>query len=200
MELGGDCAFNQVGFLLLLEEDAMGPGEHILEMQRTCGVEMRDLSPEDIKEMAPQLSLDGVVRGHYEVRSGYADPVRTTLSLCEGAKTWGLVVHEGVGATGIRLQGDRVAAVETEEGAIETQVVVNAAGPWGRRVGQWLGLNYSIRWSRETDMVLRLPPDFGPFPVVSDPGLRCYFRPQGPDQIVAGLALQRNRPSGHRRL
>ena len=188
-ELGGDCAFDQVGFMLLLEEGGIGPGEHILEMQRTYGVEMRDMSPEDIKEVAPQMNLDRVVRGHFEVRSGYADPVRTTHSLCERAKSWGLVVHEGVGATGIRLQGDRVAAVETEEGPIQTRVVVNAAGPWGRQVGQWVGLNYSIRWSREADMVLRLPSDFGGFPVVSDPGLRFYFRPQGPDQIVAGLGF-----------
>ncbi len=188
-ELGGDSGFEQVGFLLLLEEEGMGPGEHILDMQRRHGVEMRDMSPEDIKDMAPQFELGRVVRGHLEVRSGYADPVRTTRSLCEKGKEWGLAVHEGVGATGIRLQGDRVTAVETEEGTIETPVVVNAAGPWGRRVGQWLGLNYSIRWSRETDMVLRLPPGFGGFPVVSDPGLRFYFRPQGSTEIVAGLGF-----------
>jgi glycine/D-amino acid oxidase-like deaminating enzyme len=82
-----------------------------------------------------------------------------------------------------------VAAVETEEGPIETRVVVNAAGPWGRQVGQWVGLNYSIRWSREADMVLHLPPDFGPLPVVSDPGLRFYCRPQDRDKIVAGLGF-----------
>ena len=38
-------------------------------------------------------------------------------------------------------------------------------------------------------MVLHLPSDFGPLPVVSDPGLRFYFRPQDQDKIVAGLGF-----------
>ena len=48
-------------------------------------------------------------------------------------------------------------------------MVVNAAGPWAREVGSWLGLNYDLRWSRESDLVLRLPSEFGPLPVVTDP-------------------------------
>jgi sarcosine oxidase subunit beta len=186
-ELGGDSSFQQVGFLALLEAESAVPGRHVLEMEREHGVEVRELSPEDIQEVAPQFNLEGVVGAVYEPRSGYADPVRTTRCLAERAREWGLVVYEGVGATGIRLQGNRVVAVETEEGPIDTPVVVNAAGPWGRQVGLWVGRNYSIRWSRETDLVLRLPPEFGTFPVTSDPGLRIYFHSMDDDKMMAGL-------------
>ncbi len=188
-ELGGDSGFEQVGFLLLLDRETESAGDHILRTEIENGVEVQDLSVEDVSELAPQLNLDGVVRGIYEPRSGYADPTRTTRSLVEGARHLGLSAHEGTGATGIRLDGDRVAAVETAEGEIETPVVVNAAGPWGRRVGRWVGVNDSIRWSRETDLVLALPSGFGPIPVVSDPAMRFYFRPQGSDSILAGLGF-----------
>ena len=186
-ELGGDSGFQQVGFLLLLEESTVAQGAHILKTEIENGVDVKDISAGDIAELAPHLNLERVVSAIYEPRSGYADPVRTTRSLVERAKDWGLAAYEGVSATGIQLQGDRVTAVDTDEGTVETSVVVNAAGPWGRRVATWVGLNDSIRWSRETDLVLRLPADFGTFPVISDPSLRLYFRPHGGDQVLAGL-------------
>ncbi len=186
-ELGGDCTFRQIGFLLLISPDSLTTGAQIVEMEKKCGVEVAELSPEDIREIAPQLNLEGVLKGIFEPRSGYSDPVRTTLNLVERAQDWGLVACEGVDATGIRLQGRQVAAVETEHGSIETRVVVNAAGPWGGRVGRWTGRNYSLRWSRESDLVLRLPSGLGPFPVVSDPHLRFYFRPHDDDKVLAGL-------------
>lgn len=188
-ELGGDSGFQQIGFLLLLDEGMVDIGDHILRTEIETGVEVRDLSVDDVREIAPQLNLNGILRAVYEPRSGYADPVKTTRSLVERAKDWGLIAHEGVDATGIRMQGDRVVAVETSTGSIETPVVVNAAGPWGRLVGQWVGVNDSIRWSRETDLVLQLPGEFGSFPVISDPALRFYFRPQDDDKVIAGLGF-----------
>ena len=188
-ELGGESGFQQVGFLLLLDEASSVAGEQILRTERESGVEVKDLSPEDIGELAPQLDLEGIVTAIFEPRSGYADPVKTTRSLAERARDWGLALYEGVSATGIQLEGDRVTAVDTEGGRVQTPVVVNAAGPWGYRVGRWAGQNDSIRWSRETDMVLRLPQEFGPFPVISDPGLGFYFRPQDGDKVVAGLGF-----------
>lgn len=188
-ELGGDSGFEQVGFLLLLDREAESAGDHILRTEIENGVEVKDLSVEDVGELAPQLNLDGVVRAIYEPRSGYADPTKTTRSLVEGAGHLGLVAYEGTGATGIRFDGDRVAAVETAEGDIETPIVVNAAGPWGCQVGRWVGVNDSIRWSRETDLVLALPSGFGSIPVVSDPAMRFYFRPQGGGSILAGLGF-----------
>ena len=188
-ELGGDCGFDQVGFLCLLEEHTAPAGRRVLEMEQKYGATVVEVSRDDIEEQAPRLDLEQVIGGVFEPRSGYADPVRTTHSLVTRAKEWGLRVHEGLGATGIRLRDNRIVGVETAEGTIDTRVVVNAAGPWGRQVGLWVGLNYSIRWSRESDLVLQLPADFGRFPVVTDPSLRIYFRPQGEDKVIAGLGF-----------
>ena len=188
-ELGGESGFHQVGFLLLLDEDSRETGQQILRTERENGVEVEDLSAEDIGELVPQLNLEGIVGATFEPRSGYADPVKTTRSLVERARDWGLRAYEGTGATSICLEGDRVVGVETDDGTIQTPVVVNAAGPWGYQVGQWAGQNDSIRWSRETDLLLWLPEGFGPLPVVSDPGLRFYFRPQGGDRVLAGLGF-----------
>lgn len=187
--LGGDCGFDQIGFLLLIDEENRIPGKHILEMESSNGVEVKDMSVEDLKELAPDMNTEGLIGGIYEVRSGYADPIKTTKSLAHKAKDWGLKVYEGVEATGISLEGDRVTGVSTSDGFISTPVVINAAGPWGNQVGSWVGLNHSIRWSRETDMAVHLPPNFGRMPVVSDPSLVFYYRPQGQGELVAGLGF-----------
>ena len=185
--LGGDCGFRQVGYLCLLDEKTASAGAQILQVERDGQTRQMAVSPVEIGEIAPDLRLDQVAGGIFEPRSGFVDPVRTTRNLADRAKPWGLSLCEGVGATGIRLAGCRVTGVETEDGVIETPVAVNAAGPWGRRIGLTADLNCSIRWSRESDLVLRLPPGVRPFPVVSDSGLRVYFRPHGEGEILAGL-------------
>lgn len=186
-ELGGDCEFRRIGYCCIFEEKFAPTGEQLLQIERPAGVVAKRVTRAEIKELAPHINADKVLFGIYEPLSGYVDPTTTTQNLVERAKEWGVVAYEGVGATGIVLNGSRVTAVETEKGTIDTPVAVNAAGGWGRQIGLTIGLNYSLRWSRETDLVVKRPADFGSFPVIADPNLQVYIRPQGDDRVVSGL-------------
>ena len=186
-ELGGETGFRRTGQMLLFEEEHVEIGKKVLESERAQNTETTELGLEEIGELVPQFNLEGVVWATYQRRGGYADPVRTTRTLVEAATKWGLVVHEGVEVQRIRVDSDRVMGVECDEGTIETPVVINAAGPWGIHVGASAGREYSIRWSREVDLVLKLPPDFGHFPIVGDPGCHIYFRPQWEGRLLVGL-------------
>ena len=168
-ELGGDCGFQQVGFLLLVDPNSLSVGNRIVELESKHGLHVKDLSPDDIRELAPQLSLTNVVKGVFEPRSGYADPVKTTQSLISRAEEWGLKAYQGSAATGIRKKAGQITGVETSDGAIETPVVINAAGAWAGHIDSWLDVKTSLRWSRESDLFVEMPADFGPLPVVSDP-------------------------------
>ena len=187
--LGGDCDFRNTGYICLLGEHTAAAGRAVLEAEQRNGTGAVEVDRVEIGELIPGVNTDGIVAGIYEPASGYADPVKTVRSLVTRAKEWGLVCYEGVGATRICLSGNKVTGVETEAGDIRTGLVINAAGPWGRRMGLSAGLNYSLRWSRESDLVLRLPEGYGPLPVVSDPNLRVYFRPDGDNGLLAGLSF-----------
>ena len=187
--LGGDCDFRNTGYVCLLGEHTAAAGRAVLEAEQRNGTGAVEVKTDEIEELVPGVNTDGIVAGIYEPASGYADPVKTVRNLVTRANDWGLVCYEGVGATRIRLSGNRVTGVETETGEIHTDLVINAAGPWGRRMGLSAGLNYSLRWSRECDLVLRLPAGYGPLPVVSDPNLRIYFRPDGDSGLLAGLSF-----------
>jgi sarcosine oxidase subunit beta len=188
--LGGGCDFERVGYLVLTDEDEVEAGRQVAAIERQHGIEVEDLTPEEIAARWPQLRLDGVAYGLFEPHSGYVDPIKTTRNLVDSARAWGLDAHEGVGATGIVRSGDRVEAVQTTEGTtISARVVVNAAGGWGRIVAGWVGLNYSFRWSRESDLILELPFDTGHLPWVSDTLKRQYFRTAGSNRLLAGLGF-----------
>ena len=187
--LGGDCDFRNTGYICLLGEHTAAAGLAVLEAEQRNHTRAVAVEMDEIGELVPGVNADGIVSGIYEPASGYADPVKTVRNLVTRAADWGLVCYEGVGATRIRLSGDRVTGVETDAGEIRTELVINAAGPWGRQMGLSAGLNYSLRWSRESDLVMRLPDGFGRFPVVSDPNLRVYFRPDGDNGLLAGLSF-----------
>ena len=85
------------------------------------------------------------------------------------------------------MTGHRVSAVETDQGTIETPVAVNAAGGWARAIGLTIGLNYSLRWSREADLVVKRPAGYADFPVIADPNLQVYIRPEGDGSVLSGL-------------
>ncbi len=188
-ELGGDCDFKQIGYLVLTKASEVEAGRQIAAIEREQGIEVEDLSPDDIAARWPELNLDGVAYGLFEPQSGYVDPVKTTRNLVESAAAWGLEAHEGVEVVGIGLSGGRVERVDTKQGSIATPVVVNAAGGWGRVVASWVGLNYSFRWSRESDLIVEMDGATGHLPWVSDSLLRQYFRGAGKNQLLVGLGF-----------
>jgi sarcosine oxidase subunit beta len=188
-ELGGDCGFERIGYLALLSEEGMHAGKRVVELERAHDIRVEELTPEEIAARQPLVNLDGITFGILEPNSGFADPTRTTRQLVESAKSWNLTAHENVGAKSITLNHGRVSAVETEKGTIETRVVVNAAGGWGRQLGLTVGLNYSFRWSRESDIVLNVPFDTHGYPWLTDPQLGFYSRPAGPRQLLVGLGF-----------
>jgi sarcosine oxidase subunit beta len=184
-ELGGPTGFVQCGYMVIGTEEGAQAIREVVPIQQRLGVQTEILSRDEVAERFPGLNLDGVALACLESRSGYADPVATTRALVASARVRGLAVHEGRPVTGIVHNG-KISGVETPAGAISTPVVVNAAGPWGDRVGRMAGIEYTIEFSREHEAQLEVPPDFGEVPVTSDSPQRFYFRPHGAGCLLIG--------------
>ena len=75
----------------------------------------------------------------------------------------------------------------TEQGRIETEVVVNAAGMWARQFGALAGVSVPLQAAEHyyllTDTVPGMDPDL---PVIEDPDNYGYYRPEG-DGMLVGL-------------
>ena len=186
-ELGGKTNFRRTGMMALLGEKHLRSGLMVLEQEQTLNTGTRQITIEESQELAPKFNFDGLITATYQSRAGYANPVLTTKSLVNSAiEKWGLKLYEGVSAVGVEIQNNKSTGVQTDKGLIKTPIIINAAGPWGVKVGKWANKNHSIRWSKEGDLVLKLPEGFGSFPIIADPICRIYFRPHYEGMLLVG--------------
>jgi len=95
-----------------------------LSMARAFGVEVDEISPEEVKTRYEHLNIDGVVGGVWLPKDGQGDPANIALALAKGARMRGAQVVEGVKVTGITRDDGRVTGVETDHGAITADYVL----------------------------------------------------------------------------
>ena len=185
-DLGGPAGFRQIGYLLFAPPEGEQALREIVPVQQSFGVDTTLLEPAEVEERWPELRLEGVALACHEPTSGFANPVQTVESLVRSAQRDGLHLYEGCEVLAISTAGGRVTGVVTGEGEIATGVVVNAAGPWGDRIGRLAGIDYPITFSREHEAVFDAPDGFGEFPVVSDVPQRLYCRPYPGGKVLVG--------------
>src|SRR5690606_14401213 len=103
---------------------------------RAFDVDVREISPRQVKEMYPHLNIDGVVGAVHLPLDGQCDPANIAMALAKGARQRGARIAEGVKVTKVHARAGRVCGVsweqDGEEGTIETDMVVNCAGMWAR--------------------------------------------------------------------
>ena len=186
VELGGPAGFHQIGYMLFAPPEGEQALREVVAVQQGFGVETSILTPDEVMHRWPQLRLDGVALACHEPTSGFADPVLTVESLIDSAKHDGLHVYEGCEVLGISTAHGRVNGVVTGDGEIATDVVVNACGPWGDRIGRLVGVDYPITFSREHEAIFDAPAGFQDFPVISDVPQRLYCRPYVGGKILVG--------------
>jgi sarcosine oxidase subunit beta len=144
-EMDCDDAFWQVGYLFLLSDEASWAAfQRQAEFQRTLGLPVETLTPAQILDRLPMVSVDGVLGGTFCPTDGLADPHRITQAYESRARALGAKFRFGVTVTGLAMDGDRVTGVKTNQGDIDTPMVVNAAGAWAAGVAKWAGVELPV--------------------------------------------------------
>ncbi|WP_299423657.1 FAD-dependent oxidoreductase [uncultured Shimia sp.] len=111
--------------------------ERAMSMAKYQGIPMEMWTPEEAKERYPFLEthdLEGVL---YDPTDGDIDPAQLTQALAKGARDMGQKILRFCPATGVTQQEDKSWIVHTEKGDIACDYVVNAAGYYAQRVGEW---------------------------------------------------------------
>jgi glycine cleavage system aminomethyltransferase T/glycine/D-amino acid oxidase-like deaminating enzyme len=151
------------------------------------GVQDTEISARELADIWPLARTDDVLSAFYVADEGRADPVGVATSLAKGARQLGVTIIEGVAATGVATSRNRVTAVLTQAGPIETEIVVNAAGIWARQFGALAGVHVPLQAAEHyyllTDTLPGMDQDL---PVIEDPDSYGYYRPEG-DGMLVGL-------------
>ncbi len=186
-EVGLETGWHEVGSLRLASSQ-----ERMEEISRQAGwaqtfdLPLELVSPEEAQRLFPPLTTDGVLGAAYIPTDGYVDPSQLTFALAEGARRRGAEINTGTRVVGIGVRNGRVVSVETDRGAIETEIVVNAGGMYAREIGELAGVNVPIVPMAHEYLVTKpagLPLEM---PTMRDPSLLVYFRPESGGLVMGG--------------
>lgn len=186
-EVGGEAGFRQTGFLALLGPDDIETVAANVAMHRELGINTYILSPDEIREVEPRLALFGIGAAAWEPESGYADPVRTTLSFANAARRHGAELRIGVGAARLLADTNGITGVETNAGHIATRSVIVANGFSSRGLVAPLGIELPLTPIRHAVAFMQRADHFGKsHPIISDRVLGSYYRPREDGHTMVG--------------
>ena len=184
---GVEVLYN-VGWYFLVPPEATDNFNDNMAQLKRLGVRTWEVSLADAAEALPGLNMEGIGCVAFEPDSGYVDPHGMASAFAAKAKSNGAQVYLQTPARDIKLSNGRVSAVVTDQGEISTPVVVNAAGPWAKSVGGWVGLDLPLEVTRESEVVARIPTDIPPTQhAVSNMVDRTYWRPERRGMLLVGV-------------
>ncbi len=168
--------------------------ERSVEIQGELGVRGASvLDRGQVARLVPDMSTDDVRAGLFGRGDGFVDGHLYCGLLAELARAAGARLLVGAELLDAERLDDGGLRLTTTGGALECDVVVDAAGPWAGRVARRLGCDLELAPQRHQACVVHLPRELGyTMPSVMDymPGSgECglYFRHEGPGRLIAGL-------------
>ena len=105
-------------------------------MGKSQGMDLDILAVDEIKNRYPFIETHDLHGALYDPNDGDIDPAQLTQALAKGARDLGAKILRFTPATGVSRAGDDW-IVQTEKGDIRCEFVVNAAGYYAQRVGEW---------------------------------------------------------------
>jgi sarcosine oxidase subunit beta len=184
----GDPGFVRTGFLQLVPPPFSDALRANVAAQRRLGIRAEVVGAEEVARIVPGMVTDDIEVAAHEPESGYADPTGTAAGFLAAARRAGAAYAAGVRVTSIRVEGDRVAGIETDRGRIDAPVVVDAAGAWAAELARTAGLEIPVQPWRHDTAYFGLPAERpSGIPIVIDHAGAVYFRPEGRDLLLVGL-------------
>ena len=195
-ETGQEAFFDQVGYMFLLSRPEDVESFYLsVELQRSLGLKVDILKPDDIARLAPHVRLDDIHSATFCADDGLADP-HEFLSGYEKAARWlGVEIELDTEVTGLTRTGDRIVEVVTNRGTIACGTVINATGAFASEIGKMVGTDLKVlpirRQCVTTGELDFIRPDL---PMVVDvaSGLYCHKESKG---LLLGWADPDVKPS-----
>ena len=191
--IGGDPGFVNCGWAFLIPEEVSDGFTANIEMGQRLGVDVREISRQELNDIEPRIDLADVHRMAYEPRSGYCDPRTCTHTYVQRFIELGGSLRQLTAVQGLITEGNRVKGVRTDGGDNSTAAVVNAAGPWADRVAQWAGGELPLEVTREEEIIFDTTGAGGPPRLCfSDMAKAIYYRPEGAARALVGRGFPKD--------
>ncbi len=144
-ETGEQIVFHQPGALKIArlpEHVEQLEGEVVRGRRMGTGIEM--ISPEEARAKNPFLNTTGILGVIYSPTDLYLEPSQIPNGYARAANRLGVTMLPHTLVTGITTHNGVVNGVETEQGTIRCETVVDAAGAWLRSVAALTGAKVAV--------------------------------------------------------
>jgi 4-methylaminobutanoate oxidase (formaldehyde-forming) len=199
-ETGISTGMRQVGSVsVALTEERKHELYRQATVARAFAVDVREISPAEAKEMYPHLNIEGVVGAVHLPLDGQCDPANIAMALAKGARQRGAKIIEGVRVTDVLTRDGRVIGVTwqmgEERGTIETDMVANCAGMWGRALAAQSGVTVPLHACEHFYLVTEPIPGLSRLPVLRVPDECAYYK-EDAGKMMLGAFEPKAKPWG----
>jgi sarcosine oxidase subunit beta len=180
-EIDYNVMFAQRGSLLLAHsENDLPLYNESVKRQNSLGVPSRILTQDEVTELVPDLNTSDVVGGLFQPDGGTVRHDAVVWGYAEAARRMGVDIQMFTELNGIRLDANAVTSVITTKGEIQAEYVVNAAGPYGRVIAEWVDVKLpNVAYRLEAFVTESLKPFLHPIVVSKKYGFYCNQTDRG---------------------
>lgn len=140
-ELGEDIEWVQAGNLkIAYDDERLEELRSWLPIAREFNLDTSILTPQQIRDLIPGIQ-GPIAGGMFTPSDGHAEPTKVAPAIGRAAAAEGATVLAYCAAERIETSGGHVSSVVTENGTIQTPVVVCAAGGWSKKLARTVGLS-----------------------------------------------------------
>jgi sarcosine oxidase subunit beta len=149
LELDYNVMFSQQGHLTVAHTDrGVTTLRERAETNKLLGVNSRLISPKEIAEMVPGMSIrdqhQPILAGLYHPPGGIIRHDAVVWGYARGVDRQGAQIHPQTEVTGIQRKNGRIEGVVTNKGTIATRTVVNATAGWCSAIANMAGVELPI--------------------------------------------------------
>ncbi len=144
-ETGQDVGFSVCSNIRLARsKERMDEYRYYMGIAKTIGVEVRELSPDDVKAIWPFCDTSKIIGAIQHPEDGYIQPADVTQAMAKGARDRGAEIYRNTTVTAISQKPSGDWLVVTDKGEIVCEHVVSATGNFARKTGAMVGLDVPV--------------------------------------------------------
>ncbi len=188
-EVGEDSGLRQTGYLFLINNEVTWVQyQEQVRLQRSLGIRVELLTPQDVLKYVPGTRLDDLVGVTFGADDGFCDPNSIASGYLKRARELGVRVVLSSPVSGAQVNSDTSITVETPQGQVNSKFVVNATGAWSGQVASLFGVELPVQpYRRNAYMTEGFPKFPAAIPLTFDVDSGFWMRKEQ-DSLLFGMA------------
>lgn len=155
---------------------------------KLIGFRMQVIGPDEVKAINPHVDTTGVLAAAWTLDDGHVDPAGCANAMAKGARDMGATIVRKNRVLNVKSLPTGEWLVETEQGDVTCEHVVNAGGCYARLINQWVGSDVPITNMKHHYIVTEPIQEFldsdTEMPVMRDPYPSAYYRQEQKSGLI----------------